>query len=155
MLPCECKAGCLSETVCFMLCTDVVFFISKRIHESTWPGDVIKYREVKNLLFELQQSSKLKTSAPWLLHIIPKTFHFSKRKETLLSYFSFSYQMLLFWANIFTLRGGKCLVQTTLIWSHTAFRRTYFIVFIYYNDMYTSFLPLFCSTHKANENLYI
>lgn len=37
----------------------------------------------------------------------------------------------IFRANIVTLFGGKCLVQKTLIWSHTAYRRTDLIVFIY------------------------
>lgn len=51
--------------------------------------------------------------------------------------------------------GGKCLVQETLIWSHTAYRRTYFIVFLYYNVIYTSCLPLFCSICETNETLCI
>lgn len=47
-----------------------------------------------------------------------------------------------FFRQTFSYLKGKCLVQWTLIWSHTAYRRTYVIVFIYYNVSYTGHICL-------------
>lgn len=96
----------------------------------------------------IQNNLKQRTSHPPITthpHY-SKDYLFLKKRKTL-----FSYQMHLFLGtNILILLGGKCLVQTMFIWSHTAYRRTYFIVFTYYNvinDMHHFFCLCFYSMH--------
>lgn len=57
---------------------------------------------------------------------IPDCFTLVQRKENTI----FIHVVLnaSLWANILALLGGRCLVQETFIWSHTAFKRTCFTV---------------------------
>lgn len=103
-------------------------------HKSTHLGDV------RSVWFK--QSLRLKTSHPWSFCIIPK------RRNAVFMLFIPNAS---FWANIVTLLGGKCLVQT-LIWSHTAFRRT---CFMSCDVRDTDHFCLFFAWRTEQKNLYM
>lgn len=104
------------------------------INELTLHGDVIK-RTNLDLKERLETTDIISLITPLTRYSKDYLFLKDKKRNTIFipnaSFFG--------GANILTLLGGKCLVQKMFIWSHTAYRRTYFIVFICYNVIHASF----------------
>lgn len=114
---------------------------------------MIKYKGTNSSLFELKQSSKQQTIKSLITLHYSKDYHFKKWTETLFSYYSFSNQMHLF-GQTFSNLGGECLVQEifNLKPYGTACRRTYCIVFMYYNVIYMSYCLCFATLDVSPQH---